>query len=301
LKVVFETPILFLIFNRPETTQQVFNEIKKQRPRFLYVAADGPRLEKEGEAEKCKLTRDIIRQIDWDCQLVTLFREVNLGCGRAVSEAITWFFDNVEMGIILEDDCLPSESFFIFMDKMLKKYQNDTRVMQINGSSFIKNDETTDSYYFSKYNHIWGWATWRRAWSRYEITNPNFVKDFKRFRNFNSNSERRYWFSIFKNYYNGGIDTWDYPWTFTVWKHDGLAIYPFYNLVKNIGFGPQATHTTQIDNKLANLELDELSVIFDPKRVMINHKLDLINFNTVFRPPSFSQKIINKLRRILSR
>ena len=176
----FNTPILFLIFNRPDTTFKVFEEIRKIKPAKLYIAADGPRPNVIGEEEKCTASRNIIKQVDWDCDVKTLFREKNLGCKIAVSSAISWFFENVEEGIILEDDTFPTQSFFWFCQELLDFYRNDSRIMHISGNNFqLGKIRGEGSYYFSKYNHIWGWATWKRAWRFYDVslnTFPIFVQ-----------------------------------------------------------------------------------------------------------------------------
>ena len=162
------TPVLFLVFNRPDTTEKVFEAIRQAKPQKLFVAADGPRGNRLGEKEKCEQVRKIATTVDWDCEVKTLFREKNLGCKFAVSSAIDWFFKNVEEGIVLEDDCLPSQSFFWFCQELLERYRNDERVMLIGGNNrgvdFLKNH----SYFFSKYVQIWGWATWRRSWEKYD-------------------------------------------------------------------------------------------------------------------------------------
>jgi hypothetical protein len=152
---------LFLVFNRPDTTSQVFEAIRKARPPKLYVAADGPRLDREGELEKCAQVRAIATAIDWPCELHTLFRDLNQGCKIAVSTAITWFFEHEEQGIILEDDCLPSQSFFLFCQEMLNHYKNDTRVWHVAGVyPFATDSRDCNAYCFSEYSPIWGWATW---------------------------------------------------------------------------------------------------------------------------------------------
>ncbi len=162
-------PVLFLIFNRPDTTQPVFNEIREAKPTKLFVAADGPRDNKKGEKEECEKTRKIIEQVDWDCELYKLYRDKNLGCKIAVSSAIDWFFENVEEGIILEDDCLPHPSFFRFCQELLEKYKGDERVFVISGDNFLFGRKRTNySYYFSRYNHCWGWAGWIRTLSDYD-------------------------------------------------------------------------------------------------------------------------------------
>ncbi|MFH1427813.1 MAG: nucleotide-diphospho-sugar transferase, partial [Patescibacteria group bacterium] len=202
----FNTPILFLIFNRPETTQRVFDKIKIIKPRHLFVAADGPR-EGKNESEKCQAVRDIIKQIDWDCKVNTLFRDKNLGCKLAVSSAIDWFFDNVEEGIILEDDCLPDPSFFKFCQELLVKYREDSNVMCISGDNFNPNlYNGSDSYFFSKVASIWGWASWRRAWKYYDIEMKSFLlfsKNNKVKKIFNSRLEQKAWLDVLLKNYQG--------------------------------------------------------------------------------------------------
>ena len=162
-------PVLFLIFNRPETTIQVFSAIKKAQPNRLYIAADGPRPEYPDEVNHCKIARTIATNVDWDCEVKTLFRDQNLGCRLAVSQAIDWFFEQEPEGIILEDDCLPNQSFFWFCKELLEKYRNETRIMHIGGTNFqFGKNRTNYSYYFSRYAHIWGWASWRREWKYYD-------------------------------------------------------------------------------------------------------------------------------------
>lgn len=276
-----ETPILFLIFNRPDTTQRVFNEIKKAKPSKLYVAADGPRENKEGERELCIKTRNIIGQIDWKCDVIKLFRDENVGCKIAVSSAIDWFFENEEQGIILEDDCLPHESFFPFCEEMLKFYKNDERVSMISGDNFQfgwKN--TDDSYYFSKYCHIWGWATWRRAWNEYDVEIsdlPEFIEQNKIANIFNDKKLQKYWLKILKNVYNGKINTWDYQWSYSIWKQDGLCVLPNMNLISNIGCG-SGTHVSNGGDKsdVANMPTYEIEFpLIHPKSIERNNVADL--------------------------
>jgi hypothetical protein len=271
-----QTPILFLIFNRPDTTQRVFDAIRKAQPRQLFVAADGARKNKEGEAQKCAATRDIIRQVDWECEVKTLFREENLGCGRAVSSAITWFFDNVEEGIILEDDCLPHPSFFPYCENLLERYRDNEKVMVISGDNFnttqhnTTQHNTTASYYFSAFNFIWGWATWRTAWNKYifdaqKIPVKSFAKSIRRY--FRHSSIRWYWWMIFYQMRQHKIDTWDYPWTFSIWINRGLSIVPYTNMISNIGFGADATHTTAAENNKANLPAFDIGALVHPSEI----------------------------------
>lgn len=275
---MLKTPILFLIFNRPDTTRQVFNEIKKARPEKLYVAADGPRKEKEGEEAKCQATREIIKQIDWKCDVQTLFREKNLGCKIAVSSALDWFFENVEEGIILEDDCLPVQSFFRFCEELLNYYRNDKRIMGISGDNFQNGQKRSNgTYYFSKYPHIWGWATWKRAWVHYDVEMKNFpiFKEEKRIRGiFDNIIVQAHWLSILQDVYNGNVDTWDYQWYYTVWEQNGLCILPEINLVSNLGFGEEATHTAGKNNKMSDLKTYEIKEIIHTTSISHNKEAD---------------------------
>lgn len=241
-----KTPILFLIFNRPDTSQQVFNEIRKAQPTQLFVAADGLRKDRPDDIENCKKTREIIQQIDWDCEVSTLFREKNLGCKIAVSSAIDWFFSNVEEGIILEDDCVPDQSFFPFCQELLERYRHDSRVMMISGDNFQFGERRTEySYYFSRYAHIWGWATWKRAWDHYDasmklwpvIRNGNWLDAI-----LDDTKAIKYWTRCFDDTYSGKMNTWDYQWVFTCWIQRGLSIIPEQNLIMNIGCDQSGTH-----------------------------------------------------------
>ena len=175
----FPVPILLIIFNRLETTERVFAQIKKIRPQALFIAADGPRQDRIGEIEKCEKVRNyVINNIDWDCQVKTLFRDKNIGCRLAVSSALDWFFSHVAQGIILEDDCLPNQSFFPYCEELLNRYQDNEKVFMISGNNFLLEPQAeSTSYYFSRLTHVWGWASWRRAWSGYDIS----LKDYPEF------------------------------------------------------------------------------------------------------------------------
>ena len=280
-------PILFLIFNRLNTTQQVFNEIKKAKPTKLFVAADGPREDKEGEIEKCQVARDIIKQVDWDCEVKTLFRDKNLGCKIAVSSAIDWFFENVEEGIILEDDCLPSQSFFWFCQELLEKYRNDTRIMHIAGMTYVekKNNINNYSYHFARVGGIWGWATWRRAWKLYEpemkswpeAQKENILKDLF--------IGEKQLYSLYKSWFREAyrnIYTWDYQWTYTKLIHSSINIMPQKNLITNIGFNTDATHTSEEKSRFEKMKKYELDFPLNhPKFIVVDKKFNYQNFKFV--------------------
>lgn len=244
---LFSTPVLFLVFNRIETTVLVFDKIKKIKPKYLFVASDGPRVGVVGEKDVVeKVRKFILDSVDWECEVKTLFNDNNLGCKIAVSSAINWFFNEVEEGIILEDDCLPNLSFFLYCEELLKKYRFDNRVMHISGNNFQNGVKRGDgSYYFSVFNHIWGWATWRRAWKFYDLSMskyPEFEKNNLIKKNFNNIGERIYWKRIFKEMYENKINTWDYAWFFSCLINSGVTCAPNVNLVSNIGINNNPTH-----------------------------------------------------------
>jgi hypothetical protein len=241
-------PVAFIIFNRPDTTGRVFAEIAKAKPPKLLVIGDGARANKAGEADKVNACRDIISQVDWNCEVLTNFSEVNLGCKRRVSSGIDWVFAQVEEAIILEDDCVPEPTFFRFCEELLIKYRDDHRVSMISGDNFQFGQKHGDSsYYFSNFHHIWGWASWRRAWVDYDVD----AKIWPKMRDDNrldalclGNEESNFWNKNFQSVFDGVIDTWDYQWVLSCWTQGRLAVIPQVNLVSNIGFGKEATHTT---------------------------------------------------------
>src|SRR5262249_29420461 len=238
---------LLLIFNRPDTTALVMNAIRAARPPCLYVAADGHR-ERPEDAEQCEQARQIATAVDWPCRLHTLFRDRNLGCRKAVGSAIDWFFDHEEEGIILEDDCLPSADFFRFCGELLSRFRSEERVMALCGSCYTRpTSDTADSYYFSYYADMWGWATWKRAWRLYDRDLSRWP-EFKQAGSLKSAFKgapwrERFWSNVFDRTAQGEIDTWDHAWTYTVIEQGGIACYPTRNLVSNLGYRTDATHT----------------------------------------------------------
>lgn len=312
---MFNTPVLFLIFNRPDTTQLVFEKIREIQPKQLFIAADGPRMDKPGEAEICLETRNwVLQHIDWDCEVKTRFNEINLGCGKNVSGAITWFFDNVEEGIILEDDCVPSINFFSFCECLLEKYRYHENVFMIGGTNHQKKKRGNASYYFSAYGHIWGWATWRKAWRKYSyfldvIDDDTIKKDLLYY--FKTKPEIEYWYSTFKMMKENPIDTWDYQWYITLFHNKARNIIPNVNLVTNIGFTLDATHTKCFIEGISNKPVKSLGKITHPKKIIINRKADLYTFyNTDLmhhRKPSRKsifyhwEYVKNRMIRILSK
>lgn len=297
----FNTPILFIIFNRLDTTEKVFEEIRKQKPKYLYVAADGPRKNREDDIINCKKTRAIIEKIDWECELKTLFRDENLGCGKAVSGAITWFFENVEMGIILEDDCLPHQDFFPYCEDLLERYKNNEKIKIISGDNFQnKIKRGNASYYFSAYSHIWGWASWRRVWKEYDYTLDSISEhEFKLIlkKYFSNFTEQQVWLDKFISSKKGFFNTWDFQLSFCIWKNNGLSIIPNENLISNIGFGDSSTHTYDSNNKLAKLPTNKiLPVQYARDSFVIDYKADKFSFNFLYK-----KNILQIFYRIINR
>lgn len=280
-----DSAVLFVVFNRPDTTKQVFEAIREAKPPRLYVAADGTRENRVGENERCNEVRKIATAIDWPCEVKTLFRERNLGCTMAVSSAIDWFFENEEMGIILEDDCLPIHDFFRFCETMLFKYKDDTRIMHISGSNLqIDNIGHDASYYFSSMPVIWGWATWRRAWKYYDVKLKDldeFIEKSKKKSYFISANERQsllFCFDLVKH----AMHTWDWQWIYSIKKERGICITPSVNLISNIGFGHvDATATVEISSN-SNIPAQEIGEIINPDSVEIDFIADKSFIQTQF-------------------
>ena len=281
-----KTAILFIVFNRPETTIKVFEKIRQAKPLRLYVACDGPREGYKSEKEKVNKVREILTKLDWPCEVKTLFRDKNLGCKKGVSSAISWFFEYEEQGIILEDDCVPHLDFFPFCENLLDRYASDERVSIITGNNFQNGKWRGDaSYYFSKYNHIWGWATWRRSWLNYDGDVkfwPEWSKSKAWFDHMPDKVERGYWQNIFELVQKEQIDTWDYPWTASIWYKDGLTVTPNVNLVSNIGFGKDATHTNFENDKSANLPTEDIGESIHPLEIIQDIEADIYNFDNFF-------------------
>lgn len=307
----FSTPVGLIIFNRPDLTEKVFAAIAHAKPKKLFVVADGPRLDRPGETDKCDKTRSIIQKIDWDCELFTNFSESNMGCGRREASGLDWIFSQVEEAIILEDDTFPAPSFFTYCQELLARYRHDERVMTISGNNFQGGQTRTDySYYFSKYHHTWGWATWRRAWQYYDyhMSLWPLFRDSKFLDLVCDNPyELQYWQKIFEQMYvdPSVIDTWDYQWTFTCWAQSGLSISPNENLISNIGFNrADAAHTTG-ESSFANLPTSNLYELKHPPFVLKERNADSYTFDNVFggneirNSRRIQVRLHNKLSRIM--
>lgn len=299
------TPVVFIIFNRPDTTYKVFEEIRKAKPPKLMIIADGPRENREDEVEKCAATRAIAEQVDWDCEVLKNYADVNMGCKNRVASGLDWVFSLVEEAIILEDDCLPHSTFFRYCEELLEKYRYDERINLISGDNFFEERHQQQySYYFSKYTHIWGWASWRRVWNQYDVNMllwPHVIANNDLENIFSTEQEIEYWKGKFQDIYDGKIDTWDYQLAFLSLVQNRLSILPNVNLVSNIGFREDATHTKAENSNLANLPCQEMIFPLKHAEYMIRDtKSDLYTMRSYYRiQPSLGSnidllKIINK-------
>lgn len=280
--------ILFIVFNRPAETRLVFNQIRQAKPKQLFIAADGPRINKPGEEELCKQTREITKEVDWDCEVQTLFRNENWGCGKNVSAAISWFFDHVEEGIILEDDCLPHPKFFPFCAELLERYRHDKRIAMVCGHNPLTQWATPYPYIYSKIGAIWGWASWKRAWDFYDYEFLKYEQAKKE--DWLSNvfcyeREKLHRINVLNDVKSGKNDTWDYQWTFARLINNALSIIPSSNLVQNVGFGATATHTTIHDAKFVNQPVFEIELpTVPPPFVFADVNFDRVRFDTITLP-----------------
>ena len=244
---VHEVPVLLMGFNRADKASVVFDAIRKVGSQRLFIAVDGPRAAVPADLEKCAQVRALASEVDWPCEVRTLFQPANLGCRRGVAAAITWFFDQVEAGILLEDDVVPDPAFFEFCSQMLERYRNEERVAMVAGFNPWSGGRMKYSYAFSSYSHIWGWATWRRAWQKYDVDLVEYgqTRDLEFLSRVPTMSPRAraMWRAIFDDIIAGRTDTWDHQWFYTMLRNQTLAVLPEVNLVRNIGYGSEATHT----------------------------------------------------------
>lgn len=285
---MYQTPVLFIIFNRLRTTPKAFECIRRIQPQYLYIAADGPRADKPGEAELCKQTREIVlSMIDWPCELKTLFRDENVGCGKGVSDAITWFFDQVEDGIVLEDDCIPDPSFFEFCSVLLDRYRDNEKIMHIGGNNFqfgkIRGD---GDYYYSFFSHNWGWASWKRSWKHFQYDLDNQKNKIRKiYKKAYKNNKPFIWFldNRFNEIKMPQNHIWDIQWHFAIIKNKGISIIPNKNLVQNIGFGEDGTHTLREEEWNTLNVANELRTFRQPSLLLIDKDADDYSIENNFK------------------
>lgn len=300
------TPIAYIIFNRPRHTRETFAAIRARQPNKLFIIADGPRLDHPTDLKRCKEVRNAVEHIDWPCEVHRNYADQNLGLKRRVSSGLDWVFGKVDRAIVLEDDCLPHPDFFTFCDSMLEHYENDKRIWVITGNNFQGGRKRGNaSYYFSKYNHCWGWASWHRAWQLYRGDLP-FWEEWKNsadwLRKTPDRVERKYWSGIFERVRRNEIDSWAYPWTASVWYYGGLTATPNVNLVSNIGFGPDATHTVSAEIK-EGLPTHSLGPLTHPAKVEQDWEADRYAFDHHFGglQQRLHRRILHLARRIVEK
>lgn len=296
---VFDVPIAFVIFNRPAITKVSFQRIQTLRPNRLFIISDGPRAERLDEIRLVEQSRQIAEQVDWPCDVQKIYASENMGCGRRISSGISKVFETVDRAIILEDDCIAESSFFSYCQTLLDYYQDDQRVMAISGNNFqLSQSRTKASYYFSKYPHCWGWATWRRAWKQFDLG----VRDWPGFRDSghlsticSSQREMDYWTQIFNKSYAGEGSSWAYPWTCCCWMNHGLTVLPDVNLVSNHGFGADATHTQQRSG-VAGLPTRSLEKLIHPGVVHRHFLADQFTDEWVFSGARYLNRPFRRFR-----
>lgn len=304
-QIPFETPVAMFVFNRPDCARKVFDVIANARPAKLLIVADGPRPGKPGEPEACLQVREILGRVNWPCEVFHNFSEINLGCQERMISGLNWVFSLVEEAIILEDDCLPDSSFFPFCHELLERYRGDGRIAYISGDNLVgRYMQPGDSYYFSRIGGIWGWATWRSEWRRYD----RHLSDWPQLRNqrileeiFDEPKAVRFWTKVFDAMHEKtGPNTWDYQWLYTNLKNNSLTIVPSVNLVSNFGFGENATHTTEADPRFM--------LPACPMEFPLRHPSSFISLRSLDRrrvqdmlPPSRVRRILKKVRSVAGR
>jgi len=308
---MFDTAVLFIVFNRPSTTKRVFAAIREIQPTRLYIAADAPRPGNADDENKCAEVKSIVAAVDWDCDVQFLFQQDNLGCSRGPRAAFSWFFENEPEGIILEDDCLPNKSFFLFCKEMLERFRDDERIISVNGSNLGYNPSGPYSYTFSLFMNMWGWATWRRSaekidynLSQWKNEKAPLWKLYKRLRqsplDFDIN-----WLKYWKHKFDLTVQRenfswWDWQWIYHQTRDGQLSVVPSKNLVTNIGFSNEATHTTATDNPAAEIPAEEMNFpLLHPARISRNLKYEEYNIKWVWcyhKRSSLSTYVINKIR-----
>jgi len=296
-----KAPIIFIIYNRPDLTEKVLEAISVYQPVYqperLYIVADGPK----DNIDKilCDQTRAFINKIDWDCEIHKNYAETNMGCGIRVSSGITWAFETCDRAIILEDDCVPDLSFFPFCEELLERYKNDSRIGMISGNNYGYDlFDHNVSYSFSKHGHIWGWATWRRAWNSFTLDLTSFneqtINNVKS--NISCNKDFvNYWWKGAKSVMNGSLDSWDYQWGVIRYINNYLTIRPKCNLVANIGFNRYATHTKGKGKQVYGEKFEIDFPLVHPKYILPDYIADKMIEN-FFIPTCKDKNFYNKIK-----
>lgn len=299
------TPLVLIIFNRPDKARRLLEIIEQVKPKSVYIIADGPRSDIKDDEKLCHASREVFNSITWKCDVLKRYADSNLGLRKNISSGLTWVFSKEESAIILEDDCVPTNSFFPFCETLLNKYNNDSRIMAISGNNFQAGKKRSeDSYYFSKYFHCWGWATWKRAWEYYDdyLSIWEDIKDTEILNSFwQSKNEKKYWTSVYEKLSKNQINSWAYRWAFSIFVQHGLCIIPNVNLVTNVGFGDDATNTKE-QSRFFNMERFEIDFpLKHPKGMIRNFVADEFTQKTVFHFYTLLDRVILKVKKILGK
>lgn len=298
------TPVLMIVFNRPDMTRQVFERIKGAKPSRLYISADGPRAGRSDDLDSTKTTREIAQSVDWECQVHTLFRDHNLGCKTAIKTGLDWFFEQEEEGIVLEDDCVPEPTFFQYAAELLDRYRHDERIATIAGTNYLLESQKFDaSYYFTKYLFVWGWASWRRVWKEYDFqmkTWPKFRDEGRLRRVFPKPRSLKYWTWIFDRTHDETFNAYDYQFFYSQLVNNRMSIAPARNLVTNIGWGSGSTNTAHKNPEMGMETFPMEFPLRHPAFMVPDEQADQFTEELIFAKP-FHRKVRNRLNRIRRR
>ena len=298
---MIKTPVVLICFNRPFLTKKVFNQIKKKKPTKLFIIMDGPRPENLKDKQNVKKVKKIFKKVNWKCKVYKNFAKSNLGLKDRVITGLNWVFKKVDKAIILEDDCYPSDNFFNFCESMLNFYQNNKKVLVITGNNFQKKPVDNNSYYFSKYCHIWGWATWRSTWNLFNDEEKNIQKFLKskKFKKINKIAdEQNYWISMNHQIKKGKLKSWAYYFLLSIWKNNGLTITPNFNLIKNLGFDSNLSTNQHDLNLKTSLPKNKLEApLKHPKLIKLNERADNHVFYSVYKK-NIIVRLSNKIKKI---
>lgn len=297
--------VAFFIFNRPDTTNRVFARIADARPKRLFVVADGARLDRPGELALCQQAREVVEHVNWPCDVQRNYSDRNMGCRDRLASGIKWVFDQVDEAIVLEDDCLPEPTFFRYAAELLERYRHDHRVMAISGDTFqMQPPATGASYYFSRYFHCWGWATWKRAWAHYDVALQAWPRvsgtDWLRERLDGDVDATTFWSQQFDAVHEGRVNTWDFQFVFACWMAGGMTILPRRNLVSNLGFRADATHTSDTTSSLARLATEPMMFPLLHPPLTRDHDADLWSQRHLFSLNTEKEQRASSKRRVLS-
>ena len=300
---MINTPIVLICFNRPNETAKIFNKIKLIKPKKLFLIMDGPRIGEQEDIINCLLVKNIVTNISWNCIVYKNFSKKNLGLKKRIVSGLNWVFSKTKSAIILEDDCLPNRDFFTFCQKLLIYYEKNNTVRFITGNNFQKSKHNKKtSYYFSKYSHIWGWATWKNTWELYCDDNRVWKKylNSKEFCKTCPNYlERRYWKSMFNKVKSGKLKSWSIYLLFSIWKNSGLTATPSVNLVKNLGFNERGTNTKISTIKYNTKNLTLSKKLIHPKKIFQNSLVDNYVFENIYNE-NFKKKIIRLIKKVFN-